>query len=295
MTHRQEPGRRIRTICVARCDGAAVPPAVIASIRQSRLLLLVFVRGACVVISRPLRRPTNSPQFAQNRDAGRIDRRPAVRARTLEILPARRAERGIRLGRGPHTSHSRRIARYRRTAASAGSTAAMDGSRRRWRRRPPARNPPDAAAARRAATRISTSAYACTRLERGVVVVGQLARRAVELDLAQGVDRASRVRSPARRVRRATQRRTASNSGHEHVRRAPPTASSVPTTSAIIGRRRGPPPRAAPARRRSRRPAPATPPTGARPRVVPTVGSAPPTHERAAADGRERREPARPS
>ena len=69
------------------------------------------------------------PQLAQKRDAGASIAAPQVAHAPLRYFPHDEQNAGSGSGRGPHTSHDRRIARYRRTAASAGSREpAMDGT-----------------------------------------------------------------------------------------------------------------------------------------------------------------------
>ena len=69
------------------------------------------------------------PQFAQKRDAGASIAAPQVVQAPLRYFPHEEQNAGSGSGRGPHTSHDRRIARYRSTAASAGSTdSVMEGA-----------------------------------------------------------------------------------------------------------------------------------------------------------------------
>ena len=63
-----------------------------------------------------------APQLAQKRDAGASIAAPQVAHAPLRYFPHDEQNAGSGSGRGPHTSHDRRIARYRRIAASAGST-----------------------------------------------------------------------------------------------------------------------------------------------------------------------------
>lgn len=62
------------------------------------------------------------PQLAQNREAGASIPAPHVAQAPFRYFPQDEQNAGSGSGRGPHTSHDRRIARYRRIAASAGST-----------------------------------------------------------------------------------------------------------------------------------------------------------------------------
>lgn len=68
------------------------------------------------------------PQLAQKRDAGASILAPQAAHAPLRYFPQEEQNAGSGSGRGPHASHDRRIARYRRTAASAGSSEpAIDG------------------------------------------------------------------------------------------------------------------------------------------------------------------------